>query len=113
MTPSEQGSITPYLTCRGAAEAIDFYVRIYGAVEVGDRYIDQADGRMGHAEAGEDTVTLYVQVPDLPVAMHRVTDLGGTVLTSATYESGPNARCVDDQGTLLELFQPNPGYERS
>lgn len=40
--------IVPYLCCRGAAGALDFYARAFGAIEqsrmVGD------DGRVGHAE---------------------------------------------------------------
>ena len=40
--------IVPYLCCRGAADALDFYARAFGAIEhsrlVGD------DGRVGHAE---------------------------------------------------------------
>ena len=40
--------VIPYLCCRGAADALDFYARAFGAIEesrlVGD------DGRVGHAE---------------------------------------------------------------
>jgi PhnB protein len=38
---------TPYLCCSGAAEAIDFYQKAFGA-EVLERYDDH--GRIGHAE---------------------------------------------------------------
>ncbi len=43
-------TVTAYLSCRGAADALAFYIEVFGAVEVGQRYVDQADGRLGHAE---------------------------------------------------------------
>jgi uncharacterized glyoxalase superfamily protein PhnB len=43
-------TVTAYLSCRGAADALAFYIDVFGAVEVGQRYVDQADGRLGHAE---------------------------------------------------------------
>jgi len=45
--PEGYHSVTPYLAVAGAAEAIDWYVRALGAVEV----MRMADGdRIGHAE---------------------------------------------------------------
>jgi len=32
------------------------------------------------------------------------------VLSTASYESGGNAECVDDQGVRFDLFRPRPGY---
>ena len=43
-----QGPI-PYMTVKGAAEAINFYVAAFGAVEQ-FRLTDPGDGRIGHAE---------------------------------------------------------------
>ena len=47
-TATDTQRIVPYLCCRGAADALDFYARAFGAIEhsrlVGD------DGRVGHAE---------------------------------------------------------------
>ena len=40
--------ITPYLICKGAARAIEFYQRAFGARE--DYRLVQNDGRVGHAE---------------------------------------------------------------
>src|SRR5262245_53851547 len=40
--------VTPYLCCRGAADAIAFYGRAFGAVERG-RFVQPDDGRIGHA----------------------------------------------------------------
>lgn len=43
-----QGAI-PYLSIQGAAEAIEFYKRAFGATEA-MRLMDPNDGRVGHAE---------------------------------------------------------------
>ena len=42
------GGITPYLICKGAAQAIEFYKQAFGARE--DYRLNMADGRVGHAE---------------------------------------------------------------
>lgn len=45
--PDGMHSITPHLTCAGAAEAIDFYVRALGAVELSR--LPGPDGKLMHA----------------------------------------------------------------
>ncbi len=40
----------------------------------------------------------------------RVRELGGTVVSEATYDSGGNVVCRDDQGREFQLWQPAPGY---
>jgi len=46
--PQAPRAITPYLTCRDAARAIDFYKRAFAAVET--MRLADAQGRIGHAE---------------------------------------------------------------
>ncbi|HET9577146.1 MAG TPA: VOC family protein [Usitatibacter sp.] len=41
-------AVTPYLICEGAAEAIDFYKRAFGAEEI--MRMPRPDGKVGHAE---------------------------------------------------------------
>ena len=48
-TPVMIQTLIPYLTARGADRAIAWYGDVFGAVEVGDRFVE-ADGRIGHAE---------------------------------------------------------------
>ena len=52
----------------------------------------------------------YYRVDDLAAMIARVRDLGGEVVSVADYESGGNAVCKDDQGTVFQLWQPAPGY---
>lgn len=49
VTPVEDGmhTITPHLVCAGAADAIAFYVRAFGAVEV--MRLPGPSGKLAHA----------------------------------------------------------------
>jgi PhnB protein len=55
----------PYLTVRGAADAIKFYVDAFGAIE-DFRLADPTDGRIGHAELmiGSGRFFLSDEYPD-------------------------------------------------
>lgn len=46
--PDGYHSLTPYLICKGAADAIDFYKRAFNAEEV--MRLDMPGGMIGHAE---------------------------------------------------------------
>lgn len=58
-------SMSPYITCRNATAALDFYRRAFDAVEV-FRMTDPADGRIGHAEMrlGNDLLMISDEYPD-------------------------------------------------
>jgi PhnB protein len=59
-------TVVPYLCINGAAQAIEFYKKAFGAREVGPR-IAAAGGRVGHAEIaiGESTLMLADEHPEL------------------------------------------------
>jgi PhnB protein len=85
--------LTPYLICRNAARAIEFYVQAFGALE--DFRLMQDDGRVGHAELriggarfsvadefpelgfkspqsyGGSPITLHLYVPDVDAFVAR------------------------------------------
>jgi PhnB protein len=79
--PAGSHAVTPYLCCRGAAAAIDFYVAVFGATEEGERFVD-ADGKVGHAELrfGDSLLMVAdeypgygmspVDLPDSPVSIN-------------------------------------------
>lgn len=61
----EYGTVTAYLCCKGASEAIEFYARAFGATE---RFrIPMGDGLVGHAELviGRTTIYLSDEAPEL------------------------------------------------
>ena len=63
--PDGYHSVTPYLVVKGAARALDFYARAFGAVEL--MRMPQADGRIGHAEIriGDSPLMLADEHPDM------------------------------------------------
>jgi PhnB protein len=97
--PPGYASVTPYLIVHGAAKAIDFYQRAFGAVEL--FRLDGPDGTLGHAEIrignspvmladgtsgypdpltlGGSSVSFMVYVPDVDAAFARAIAAGGTV----------------------------------
>ena len=58
-------ALSPYLTVRNAAEAIDFYCEALGATEM-FRLTDPVDGRIGHAQLrfGNTIMMLSDEYPD-------------------------------------------------
>ena len=103
--PAGYHSVTPYLSIRGAAQAIDFYKKALGAKEI--MRMPGPDGKVGHAELqigdsrvmladeyeaigflspqarGGTTVTLHVYVKDCDAMMTRATAAGAKVTRPA------------------------------
>src|SRR5579875_1293989 len=89
--PEGMHSLTPHLVCAGAAEAIEFYKRAFGAVEMGRLPGD--DGKLMHAmvKIGDSMLMLVDEHPDFgmlgakslkgsPVTIHLyVEDVDATV----------------------------------
>ena len=74
---------TPYLCCRDAARAIEFYTRAFGATEV--MRLAEPGGRIGHAEfrIGEAIVMLSDEYPDFGAVSPQ--SLGGSAVTIHLY----------------------------
>jgi PhnB protein len=62
--PSGMHSVTPHLVCAGAAKAIDFYKKAFGATE--EARMPGPDGRLMHAavKIGDSTVMLADEMPE-------------------------------------------------
>ncbi|MDY0012512.1 MAG: VOC family protein [Rhodocyclaceae bacterium] len=62
--PPDMHTLTPHLVCRNAAQAIDFYVRAFGAVEC--FRLPGPDGRLMHAQViiGDSPVMLVDEFPE-------------------------------------------------
>ena len=81
--PEGYHSVTPYLVCKGAARAIDFYKQALGATEL--FRMDAPDGRIGHAEikVGDSPIMLADEYPE---SGHRSPQsLGGTGVSLMVY----------------------------
>ena len=73
--PEGYHSVTPYLTVNGAARAIDFYQRAFGAKEI--MRMNGPDGKIGHAELriGDSVIML---ADEMPGGSRSPQSLGGT-----------------------------------
>jgi uncharacterized glyoxalase superfamily protein PhnB len=62
--PNGMHSVTPHLVCAGAAKAIDFYKKAFGAEETAR--LPGPDGRLMHAavKIGDSTVMLVDEMPE-------------------------------------------------
>ena len=62
--PDGMHSLTPHIVCAGAAEAIEFYKKAFGAEEGGR--LPGPDGRLMHAaiRIGDSTVMLVDEMPE-------------------------------------------------
>jgi PhnB protein len=98
--------LCPYLVVKGAREAIDFYVRAFGAA-VDFTLVDPADGRIGHAELRFGATRLFLadEYPDFgavgpariggsPVKMHLDVDDADTFTACAVREGATVLRAL-------------------
>ena len=106
--PEGYRSVTPYLCCRNAGAAIDFYKKAFGATEV--MRMGAPDGKVGHAEIqiGDSRVMLADEFPEMgflspqslggsPVMIHLyVGDVDATAET-AVAAGAKIVRAVEDQ----------------
>ena len=98
--PAGYHSVTPYLTIRDAAQAIDFYKRALGAKEL--MRMPGPGGKVGHAELkiGDSIVMLSDEFPGTSTC-HAPTSLGGATAmlflyvpnVDAAFERAENAGC--------------------
>jgi PhnB protein len=99
--PAGYSAVTPYLSIRGAAQAIEFYKKAFGAKEI--MRMPGPDGKLGHAEIsiggsrimlsdeyesmaflspkarGGTTVHIHLYVKDVDATVARATAAGATV----------------------------------
>jgi PhnB protein len=76
-TPAGYHSVTPYLTIKGAARAIEFYKKAFGATEV--MRLEMGPDAIAHAEIkiGDSHVMLSDEAPDMHAFSPKT--IGGTV----------------------------------
>ena len=63
--PKGYNSVTPYLIVKGAAKAIEYYTKVFGAKEI--VRMEGPGGRIGHAELeiGNSHIMLADEVPEM------------------------------------------------
>src|SRR5881628_1170291 len=106
--PEDMHSITPHLVCAGAASAIEFYKKAFGATEKGR--LPGPDGRLMHAAVriGDSTVMLVDEMPEWgalgpkalkgsPVTIHLYVDDVDAVVARAVKAGAKVTMPVADQ----------------
>lgn len=106
--PEGYHTATPYLTIKGAADALEFYKRAFGATEV--MRMTTPDGRIGHAEIriGDSPIMLSDEFPDMdarspqmiggsPVMIHLYVDDADALVKRAVDAGATLQRPVEDQ----------------
>ncbi|MGH7279055.1 MAG: VOC family protein [Candidatus Rokuibacteriota bacterium] len=119
--PDGYRAVTPYLSIKGAAAAIDFYKKAFGATEA--MRMAQPDGRIGHAELqiADSRIMLADEFPDMdfrsphsiggtPVMLHLYVEDVDTVVSQAVAAGAKLLRPVQDQfygdrsGTIADPY---------
>ena len=106
--PEGYHTLTPYLTIRNAAAALDFYKRAFGADET--FRIASPDGKIGHAEIriGDSAIMLSDEFPEMgargpesiggsPVMLHLYVENVDALVDRAVQAGGKLERPVADQ----------------
>ncbi len=104
--PAGYHTVTPYLVCRGAASAIDFYKRAFGAKE--KMRMPGPDGKIGHAELqiGDSRVMLGEEAPERGAKSPDM--LGGSAVGVFLYVKNVDAfadKAIAAGATVLEPIQ--------
>lgn len=104
--PEGYHTVTPYLTVRDAAQAIDFYKRVFGATEI--MRMPGPDGKsLVHAELriGDSVVMLSDEMPGMSTC-HAPTSLGGTTVALFLYVPNVDATFKRAVGAGCKVLRP-------
>jgi PhnB protein len=87
--PDGYNAAIPYLTCKNAAKALDFYVKAFGAVEL--MRMAAPDGKIGHAEIkiGDAIIMISDEYPEMQITSPQ--SLGGTPVGIHVYVTDVDA----------------------
>jgi len=108
-------TLTPYITVKGAARAIEFYKQVFGAIESGARYTEPG-GRVGHAEITIEGARIFLADEHPEIDVLSPESLGGTtvLLHLSVADAGVVvARAATAGATVQRAVQDQPYGERS
>lgn len=119
--PSDRPRLAPYITVTDGAAAIDFYTRVFGAVET--QRMAEPSGKIGHAELriGDAIIMLADEYPEYggqsaktlggsPVMLHLYVEDADAVVARAVEAGATVDRPVEDQfygdrgGKIMDPF---------
>lgn len=102
--PEGYHSVTPYLCCRDAARAIEFYKKAFGATEI--MRMAAPDGKVGHAELqiGNSRVMIADEFPEMQFLSPA--SIGGTPITLHLYVEDVDAVVPRAVGAGAKVTRP-------
>jgi PhnB protein len=102
--PDGYHTATPYLYIKGAADAIEFYKKAFGAVEL--FRMDGPGGTIGHAEIkiGDSPIMLADEFPDMGAVSP--TTLGGAGVSILLYVEDVDAMAAQAVAAGAKVLQP-------
>src|SRR5262245_32410076 len=102
--PDGYHSVTPYIIVQGAARAIEFYKRAFGATEV--MRLADPSGKVGHAEIkiGDSTVMLADEHPEMNIRGPK--SLGGAATILLIYGPDVEARFSQAVAAGAKVVRP-------
>lgn len=102
--PEGYHTATPYLCIKGAAEALDFYKRAFGAEEL--FRMDGPDGRLGHAEIkiGDSPIMLADEYPEMNFRSPKT--LGGSPISIMLYVEDVDTFAAKAVAAGLKVLRP-------
>lgn len=111
--PEGYHSVTPYLICDGAADAIEYYKKAFGATEL---FRMDHDGKIGHAELkiGDSPIMLADEYPQMGYRSPKA--LGGTPVSIMIYVEDVDTvykRAIDAGGNEVKPLQDQFYGDRS
>ena len=101
--PEGYTTLSPYLVVDGAAQAIDYYKRVFGATERGR--FDGPDGKVAHAELQIGDTVMMLGDPSAETNIKAPTQLGATSVGIFLYVEDVDAtvqRAVDAGATITQ-----------
>jgi PhnB protein len=103
-TPDGYHTATPYLIIQGAAAALDFYKKVFGATEI--MRMAQPDGKIGHAEMriGDSVIMLADELPQMGYRGPK--SLGGSPVSLMLYFEDVDAVVARAVAAGAKLTQP-------
>jgi PhnB protein len=112
--PEGYHTVTPYLIIKGAARAIDFYKKAFGAKEL--MRFPGPNGTVGHAELkiGDSPIMMADEMPGM--AYRSPQSLGGTAVSILIYVDDVDAvakRAIDAGAKVLKPVQDQFYGDRS
>src|SRR3979490_1600230 len=104
--PKDYNSVTPYLIVKGAAKAIDYYKKVFGATET--VRMNSPDGKVGHAELkiGNSHIMLADENPSMGAGHTSADTVGGSPVSLYVYL--PNVDEVIKRATTEGAKLPKP-----